>query len=174
MHEPLEGELIKNISGRPAELLGIPNHLGTQPRIIVPETICEALTMHTHEDIHHQHHQKVTHILKPLYYWPGMDRDVERFISKCETCRRGTVRHRHLKMIFDADAPLAKALPRQHYGLDFYGVLKGEILVIVDLFSRGHHRTCSFQITIARRICTSKARHSKQRCTLIIPDRQRS
>ena len=92
--------------------------------------------MHTHEDIHHQNHQKVTHILKPLYYWPGMDRDVERFISECETCRRGTVRRRHLKMIFDADAPLAKALPRQHYGLDFYGILKGEILVIVDLFSR--------------------------------------
>ncbi len=59
--------------------------------------------------------------------WPGMDRNVERFISECETCRRGTVRRRHLKMIFDADAPLARALPRQHYGLDFYGVLKGEI-----------------------------------------------
>jgi hypothetical protein len=66
-----------------------------------------------------------------------MDRDVERFISECETCRRGTVRRRHLKMIFDADAPSARALPRQHYGLDFYyGVHKGEILVIVDLFSR--------------------------------------
>jgi hypothetical protein len=75
MHEPPEGELIKNISGRPAELPGIPNHLGAQPRIIVPKTFCEALTMHTHEDIHHQNHQKVTHILKPLYYWPSMDRE---------------------------------------------------------------------------------------------------
>jgi hypothetical protein len=65
-----------------------------------------------------------------------MDRDIERFISECETCRRGTVRRRHLKMIFDADAPLAKALPRQHYGLDFYGIHKSEILVIVDLLSR--------------------------------------
>ena len=92
--------------------------------------------MHTHEDIHHQNHQKVTHILKPLYYWPGMDRDIERFISSCETCRRGTVRRRHLKMIFDPNAPSAKALPRQHYGLDFYGVHKGEVLVIIDLFSR--------------------------------------
>jgi hypothetical protein len=36
MHEPPKGELVKNISGRPAELLGIPNHSGTQPRIIVP------------------------------------------------------------------------------------------------------------------------------------------
>jgi hypothetical protein len=38
MHEPPDGELIKNIPGRPAELLGIPNHIGTQPRIIVPKT----------------------------------------------------------------------------------------------------------------------------------------
>jgi hypothetical protein len=39
-------------------------------------------------------------------------------------------------MIFDPNAPSAKALPRQHYGLDFYGVHKGEVLVIIDLFSR--------------------------------------
>jgi transposase InsO family protein len=65
-----------------------------------------------------------------------MDRDVERFISECETCRRGTIRRRHLKMIFDPHAPSARALPRQHYGLDFYGVHKGEILVIIDLFTR--------------------------------------
>ena len=39
-------------------------------------------------------------------------------------------------MIFDPDAPSARALPRQHYGLDFYGAHKGEILVIIDLFSR--------------------------------------
>jgi hypothetical protein len=134
--EPPEGELIKDIPGQPADLLGIPNHLGAHPRIIVPKAVREAITMHTHEDIHHQNHQKVTHILKPLYYWPGMDRDVERFISECETCRRGTIRRRHLKMIFDPHAPSARALPRQHYGLDFYGVHKGEILVIIDLFSK--------------------------------------
>ncbi len=59
MHEPPEDELVKNIPGRPAELLmGIPNHLGTQPRIIVPKNFCEALALHTHEDIHHQNHQK--------------------------------------------------------------------------------------------------------------------
>ncbi len=39
-------------------------------------------------------------------------------------------------MIFDPDAPSARALLRQHYGLDFYGVHKGKILVIIDLFSR--------------------------------------
>jgi hypothetical protein len=27
-------------------------------------------------------------------------------------------------------------MPRQDYGIDFYGVYKGEIMVIVDLFTR--------------------------------------
>ena len=135
-HEPPKGELIANIPGRPGNLLGIPNHLGARPRIIVPRQYAEALTMRTHDDIHHQNHQKVAHILKPLYYWPGMDRDIERFISGCETCKRSTIRRRHLKTIFDPEAPSAKSMPRQHYGLDFYGVYKGEILVVIDLFSR--------------------------------------
>ena len=39
-------------------------------------------------------------------------------------------------MIFDPQAPSARALPRQNYGLDFYGVHKGEILVVIDLFTR--------------------------------------
>ncbi len=118
---PPKGELIRDIPGHPLIFLG------AHPRIIVPKAVREAITIHTHEDIHHQNHQKVTHILKPLYYWPGMDRDVEQFVAGCETCRRATIRRRHLKMIFDPDAPSARALPRQHYGLDFYGVHKGDL-----------------------------------------------
>jgi hypothetical protein len=41
-----------------------------------------------------------------------------------------------LQADFDAQAPQAFAKPRQHYGIDFYGVFGGEILVIVDLFTR--------------------------------------
>jgi hypothetical protein len=56
--EPSQAELNKGIPGHPAELHGIPNHLGTHPRIIVFKKLCEAITIHTHEDIHHQNHQK--------------------------------------------------------------------------------------------------------------------
>ncbi len=55
---PPKGELIKDIPGQPADLLGIPNHVGAYPRIIVPKAVREAITVHTHEDIHHQNHQK--------------------------------------------------------------------------------------------------------------------
>ena len=40
------------------------------------------------------------------------------------------------KAKFDLSAPQSTMLPRQDYGIDFYGVYKGEILVIVDLFTR--------------------------------------
>ncbi len=41
-----------------------------------------------------------------------------------------------IKSEFDALGPQSKAGPRQHYGMDFYGLMKGEVLVIVDLFTR--------------------------------------
>ncbi len=41
-----------------------------------------------------------------------------------------------LQADFDALAPQSYSIPRQHYGFDFYGVQGGEILVIVDLFTR--------------------------------------
>ncbi len=46
------------------------------------------------------------------------------------------MRRQKLQVDFDAQAPQAYAAPRQHYGVDFYGVQDGEILVIVDLFTR--------------------------------------
>jgi hypothetical protein len=173
---PPKGELIKNIPGHPADRLGIPNHLGAHPRIIVPKAVREAITMHTHEDIHHQNHQKATHILKSLYYWPGMDRDVERFISgqSVKHAEWGTIRRRHLKMIFDPDAPSASALPRQHHGLDFYGVHKGEILVIIDLFSREvilEHLASRFQLKVEATLLI-EACHLEQRCANFFQNRQ--
>jgi hypothetical protein len=49
-----------------------------------------------------------------------------------------SVRRKHLKTTFDAHASQSTAIPRQDYGIDFYGVFKGEIMVIVivDLFTR--------------------------------------
>jgi transposase InsO family protein len=46
------------------------------------------------------------------------------------------VRRRHLKAKFDQNAPPSTMLPRQDYGIDFYSVYNGEIMVIVDLFTR--------------------------------------
>ena len=41
-----------------------------------------------------------------------------------------------MKSVFNSRSVSSTLLPRQGYGMGFYGVLKGEILVIVDLATR--------------------------------------
>ncbi len=65
-----------------------------------------------------------------------MDKDIERICKSCEHCQSGKMRREKIKSEFDALGPQSKAGPRQHYGMDFYGLMKGEVLVIVDLFTR--------------------------------------
>jgi transposase InsO family protein len=65
-----------------------------------------------------------------------MDRDIERICKSCTPCQAGKMRREKIKSEFDALGPQSKAGPRQHYGMDFYGLMKGEVLAIVDLFTR--------------------------------------
>jgi hypothetical protein len=65
-----KGNLIPMDSTYPEGLLAVPNAEG-QPRIIVPPAEVKALILQTHEDIHHQNHLKVLHVLKATYYWPN-------------------------------------------------------------------------------------------------------
>ncbi len=72
------------------------------------------------------------------FFFPDtrMDRDIERACKACTHCQSGKMRREKIKSEFDALAPQSKAGPRQHYDMDFYGLAKCEILVIVDLFTR--------------------------------------
>ncbi len=99
----------------------------------VNKHIQKALVMQAHLDIHHQHYRKVHKLLRPLYYWPKMDADIELICKSCLICQAAKVRRQKLQADFDAQALQAFAKPRQHYGMDFYAIHGGEILVIVDL-----------------------------------------
>jgi transposase InsO family protein len=120
----------------PSGILVLPSENGCLPRILVPKSVQSSLVLQAHLDIHHQHYRKVHKMLRPLYYWPGMDADIERICKECSICHLASVRRQKLQADFDAQAPQAYAIPRQHYGIDFYGVQGGEILVLVDLFTR--------------------------------------
>jgi hypothetical protein len=135
MDTPPHGLLITQVDGYPEGLLAVPNPYGS-PRIIVPRSQVNALVLQCHEDIHHQSYIKVLHVLKALYYWPSMSAHAERLCTACQTCLTASVRRKHLKTTFDAHVPQSTAMPRQDYDIDFYGVFKGEIMVIVDLFTR--------------------------------------
>ncbi len=70
---PPEGVLIPLAEDYPEGLFAIPNKEG-QPRIIVPSSMIKPLILQTHEDIHHQNHIKVLHVLRAAYYWPNIKR----------------------------------------------------------------------------------------------------
>ena len=127
------------MEGFPDGLMAI-SESNEKPRIVVPKDEVDKLIINTHNDILHQGHNKVHHILKPLFFWPRMDIRIKEVVTACETCIKAIQRRRHMKSVFDSQGPAATLLPRQGYGMDFYGVkigkTQGEILVIVDLATR--------------------------------------
>ncbi len=127
--------LQSNHSSFPSGILVLSTDDGRHRRILVPKSVQSNLLLQAHLDIHHQHYRKVHKMLRPLYYWPGMDADIERICKECPICHLANVKRQKLQADFDAQAPQAYVAPRQHYGVDFYGVQGGEILVTVDLFT---------------------------------------
>jgi transposase InsO family protein len=124
------------MQGYPHGLLAIPSDGYSGQRIVVPVEEQKALIKSTHAEIHHQGHTKVHHVLYPLYYWPGMDATIEAVCTACARCIRANRRRKKLNLDFNPASQRELLLPRQRYGIDFYGVHNGEILVMVDLFSR--------------------------------------
>jgi hypothetical protein len=61
-----------------------------------------------------------------------MFKDVKDICKACNHCLSGKMRREKLQSLFDMNTPLARAAPRQHYGIDFYGLMTGEILIMVD------------------------------------------
>jgi hypothetical protein len=84
----------------------------------VPPAMIKPLILQTHEDIHHQHHIKVLHVLRAAYYWPNMVKDIHEWCTSCAVCTTASVRRKHSKTKFDPIASQAALLPRQHYGIE--------------------------------------------------------
>ena len=132
---------LKQIPNQHLGLCGVIGDHG-QPRIIVPIAQQKRLLLQTHEDLLHQDHSRVHKILRTLYYWPGMEAMAEKYITKCQVCQFNKNRRLHLKSSFVKKEIDELPLPRQKYGFDFYGVPKGEILVIIDLCTREATLVC--------------------------------
>ena len=90
-------------------------------RMIVPVEHQHQLVLVTHVDIHHQGHQKAHHVMYPLYYWPGMDGDIEKWCSACKACSRAKMRRKHLYSEFNALSDSHLGLPpiRRQYDTSF-------------------------------------------------------
>jgi hypothetical protein len=133
----LKSQIITSYEKHPDGLMAIPSAKeGGASRIIVPVHAQKDLILQAHADIHHQNHSKVYKLLSPLYYWPSMTKDIEETCKACELCLAGKMRREKLQSLFDLNAPLSRGAPRQHYGIDFYGLMSGEILIMVDLLAK--------------------------------------
>ena len=89
----------------PSGMLVLPSDDRRLPRILVPKYVQHDLVLQTHLDIHHQHYRKVHKILRPIYYWPGMDSDTENICKQYSICQIAQVRRQKLQADFDALAP---------------------------------------------------------------------
>jgi hypothetical protein len=127
---------VQMMQGYPHGLLAIPSNGYSGQRIVVPIEQQKALIKSAHAGIHHQGHTKVHHVLYPLYFWPGMDSTIEAVCTACTRCIKASRRRKKLNLDFNPASQKELLLPRQRYGIYFYGVHNGEILVMVDLFSR--------------------------------------
>jgi hypothetical protein len=79
---------------------------------------------------------RVHHELSRSYFWPHMAEEIKLLCSACNVCQQALVQRQNLSATFKQADEKDLPLPRQAYGIDFYGHEKGEILVAVDLCTR--------------------------------------
>jgi hypothetical protein len=65
-----------------------------------------------------------------------MTEEIKKICNVCKVCQHALVQRQNLSATFKQADEKDVSLPRQAYGIDFYGHEKGEILVAVDLCTR--------------------------------------
>ncbi len=84
----------------------------------------------------HESGRRVHHELVRKYYWPNMANEIKVICEACQSCQTAKVRRQNLSAAFEQVEKEDLPLPRQAYGIDFYGHTHGEILVALDLCTR--------------------------------------
>jgi hypothetical protein len=122
-------------TGMPTDLIILRDKNGRQ-RILVPRCQRIALTATEHETMLHVKGTCVLHKLSRSYFWPKMAEEIKALCNACIVCKRASIQRQNLSSTFRQADHKDMPLPRQAYGIDFYGHEKGAILVAVDLCTR--------------------------------------
>jgi hypothetical protein len=70
-------------------------------------------------------HVKGTRVLHELfrsYFWPKMAEEIKQFCTACEVCQNAQIQRQNLSSVFRQATEKDMPLPRQAYGIDFYGI----------------------------------------------------
>ena len=108
----------------------------SRDRILVPKCQRQRLVVKEHETMLHVDGTRVHHELSRKYYWPNMIKQIKEICKACQSCQAAKVRRQQLSAAFEQANIEDLPLPRQAYGIDFYGHTHGEILVALDLCTR--------------------------------------
>lgn len=135
--EPPEGCSITEYkqTGYPDKLMAVKTENG-KLLIIVPENQRIRLIKQEHLTVLHVGAKRVLHVLEQKYYWPKMKDLIFKTCQACPDCQAAQVRRKKLNAEFLAAKQKDLPLPRQNYGIDFYGHSHGMILVAMDLVTR--------------------------------------
>lgn len=98
-------------------------------RIVIPQTLRHEMLTRIHEG--HLGIEKSKWRARDTVYWPGINQDIEKMISKCETCQKHHNKQAKEPMKV-ADLPTA---PWQKVGMDLFHLNGKDYLIVIDYYS---------------------------------------
>ena len=106
-------------------------------QLVLPEVYRDVAITGLHDDVGHQGRDRTLYLVKSRFYWPGLDKDVERWVATCSKCimRKSKVQRSACLVNIQSSQPLELVC------LDFLGLERSKggyenILVITDHFRR--------------------------------------
>lgn len=99
-------------------------------RIVVPTNLRKAMLEKLHES--HIGITKTKLRARGIFYWPGIDTDIENFISRCRICEKFQPLNSKEPLI-PHEVP---SLPFEKIGCDICQVEKDDFLIVTDYFSK--------------------------------------
>ncbi len=55
-------------------------------QLVLPTIYRDVALSGLHDDVGHQGRDRTLYLVKRRFYWPGVDKDVERKVASCENC----------------------------------------------------------------------------------------
>lgn len=98
-------------------------------RIVIPEALRPDLLNRIHEG--HLGIEKCKRRARESVYWPGLNKDIEMLVSKCETCQKHQSKQTKESMVI-SESP---AFPWHKVGMDLFHLKGKDYLVVMDYFS---------------------------------------
>lgn len=106
--------------------------------MVLPKHLVDKVLAMAHSDMGHQGRDRTLNLLKSRFYWPGMGKDVQEFIARCDRCSRAKAPNLPDKAPLH---PIVSTEPLDIVCMDYLSLESskggyGNILVITDHFTK--------------------------------------